>query len=405
LKIIVINTHPIQYFAPLYRKMAEEGLDVEVWYCSDESIKGKLDKGFSTNVKWDIPLLDGYPYRFYKNQSWRPSIYNGFWGLINIGILKCLFKAKKSVVLVHGWANFTSAASIIIAKISGHTVCLRGESPLNQELIKPVWNRFIKKIWLQLFLFLFIDKFLYIGKQNKAFYKYYGVKEKKLVFTPYAVDNERFQNAAKELLPRKMELRRKLGLPENGKIILYSGKYIPKKRPIDLLEAYKLLTQQHNQLLNLESEGHNSSPSTELLNYVLLMVGDGGLRSEMEAYISKHNLRNVFLTGFINQSDIAKYYAVSDVFVMCSGLGETWGLSVNEATNFNLPLVVSDITGCANDLVKAGENGYISITGNPENLKTYIVESLKLCKINSVNLIQQYSYSNIIDNFKKEIIA
>jgi hypothetical protein len=73
-KIIIINSHPIQYFAPLYKKMTEEGLDVEVWYCSDESIRGENDKGFGTTVKWDIPLLDGYRYRFFKNHSNKPSI-------------------------------------------------------------------------------------------------------------------------------------------------------------------------------------------------------------------------------------------------------------------------------------------------------------------------------------------
>ncbi len=61
--------------------MTEEGLDVEVWYCSDESIRGEIDKGFETLVKWDIPLLEGYPFRFFRNYSWKPSIYSGFWAL------------------------------------------------------------------------------------------------------------------------------------------------------------------------------------------------------------------------------------------------------------------------------------------------------------------------------------
>ncbi len=69
-------------------------------------------------------------------------------------------------------------------------------------------------------------------------------------------------------------------------------------------------------------------------------------------------MENVHLTGFINQSVIPKYYAIGDAFVMCSQEGETWGLSVNEAMNFALPIVVSDMVGCSEDLVEEGQNGY-----------------------------------------------
>ena len=64
-KLIFLNSHPIQYFAPLYQQITQgTNIPLEVWYCSDESIKGKLDKGFGTAVKWDIPLLQGYAYQF-----------------------------------------------------------------------------------------------------------------------------------------------------------------------------------------------------------------------------------------------------------------------------------------------------------------------------------------------------
>ena len=53
-------------------------------------------------------------------------------------------------------------------------------------------------------------------------------------------------------------------------------------------------------------------------------MGDGYLRDVMEEVINKNKLSNVTLTGFVNQSSVSKYYALSDVFIMCSGLGETW---------------------------------------------------------------------------------
>ena len=41
------------------------------------------------------------------------------------------------------------------------------------------------------------------------------------------------------------------------------------------------------------------------------------------------------------------------------GWDETWGLVVNEALNFALPVIVSDKVGSAEDLVRSGWNGFV----------------------------------------------
>jgi len=134
------------------------------------------------------------------------------------------------------------------------------------------------------------------------------------------------------------------------------------------------------------------------------MVGEGGLRAKMEDVIQEHNIKNVMLTGFVNQSRIAEYYAASDVFVMCSEAGETWGLSVNEAMNFNLPVIVSDLTGCSEDLVQDGINGYIFKTGNifdlAKKLKLVLIENKLLWSVSSQTILKDYSFSVINNNIK-----
>lgn len=336
-KIIIVNSHPIQYFAPSYAYATKQGLDIEVWYCSDESIRGAVDKQFGKTVKWDIPLLEGYNYRFFKNFSWKPSIFNGFWGLMNLGIIPALFKSPKSVVMVHSWSFFIYAITILFAKVAGHKVAIRGESPLKQEIVKSKTNLLLKKIFFKIFILPTVDYFLYVGQQNKAFYRFFGVAESKLVFTPYSVDNDRFQLAAQQLSKSYSTKRQELGFNEGSVVILYSGKFFFKKRPLLLLAAYK----------QIQNE-----------NTALVMVGDGELRREMEDYIKDNGLKNVILTGFVNQSEITSFYAIADIFVMCSGHGETWGLSVNEAMNFSLPIIVSEAVGCTDDLVNIGVNGF-----------------------------------------------
>jgi len=384
--VIFLNSHPIQYFAPLYQYIASEtDIDLEVVYCSDESLKGKMDKGFGTNVQWDIPLIEGYKSTFIKNRSYKPSIHSGFWGLFNPGIIRYLYRKPKSILIVHGWAHATHIMAIIAGKLAGHTVCIRAETPQNQELMKNAAVTFLKHLYLR-FIFLFADKFLYVGKQNKLFYQALGKSEDNLIFTPYSVDNARFRSIFKNT--NKFEAREKAGLPLQANIILYSGKYIAKKRPLDILKAFARV----------------SNPDA-----MLVMVGDGELRPEMEAFISQHNLADkVILTGFINQSLIPLYYAAADIFVMCSGLGETWGLSVNEAMNFGLPVIVSDTCGSSYDLVKNGVNGMIFETGNTEQLQTALEtfidknesEKADISK-RSLQIVDQYSYVQIVEGLKQ----
>lgn len=381
-QVIFLNSHPIQYFAPLYRQMhAELRSPLTVWYCSDESIQGKMDKGFGKEVKWDIPLLDGYLSVFLKNRSWKPSIHKGFWGILNPSVIRMLYKQEKSVLVVHGWAYATNVMAIVFGRIFGHTVCLRSETPHNQELMKNKLVTFFKHIYLRV-LFLFVNKFLFIGKQNRMFYRSLGIQESKLVSVPYAVDNLRFRELCDAT--SREEARNILGLPPGKKIILYSGKYITKKRPIDLLKAFAAMGNTENALL--------------------VMVGDGACRPAMEKYITENSLQDkVVLTGFINQSRIPLYYRSANVFVMCSGLGETWGLSVNEAMNFGLPVIVSDTCGSAYDLVDNGINGAVFETGNINQLaallKDYLllpVESGEVIRKAALKKIDQYSYHQVI---------
>lgn len=379
MKIIILNSHPIQYFAPLYQYLSKLDMTIEVWYCSMESIIGAEDKDFKTKIKWDIPLLDDYEYVFLKNYAIKPSIHNGFWGLVNLGVLKRILFADQSIIMVHGWGYFTHILTIVFGCICGHKVYLRAETPLNQELLQKKHKRFLKKILLSL-LFKFVDAFLYIGTQNKQFYQYFGIEDKKLRFTPYAVDNDRFTRQADSF--KKKELRTELNLPVNARIFLFSGKYSKKKRPLDILNAFLQV---------------NMGPA------YLILMGEGELRTEMEGFVRDHNLGvKVMLTGFVNQSRVSQYYAAADVFLMCSGGGETWGLSINEAMNFSMPIIVSDLTGSSLDLVKPGVNGFIFKTGDIQELATILKifvemdqENLEKMGSESKSIVSEYNFANI----------
>jgi glycosyltransferase involved in cell wall biosynthesis len=354
-------------------------IDLLVLYCTDENVKGHIDQGFGVQVKWDIPLLEGYNYQFLKNNSWKPGLFNGFFGLINFSLLKVLNKERGSTVIVHGWSYFTHVLAILYGSLIGCKVCVRGDNPFKLETLKSKKLRLLKKIVLRSLLFKFIDYFLYVGKQNKEYYKYYGVPDSKLIFTPHAVNNEKFRAEYEKLKDKKNVLREELRLPKDKFLILFAGKYISVKRPLDLLEAYKLLDND---------------------NCALVFMGDGELRDTMNDYILENNLKNVFLTGFKNQSEIAKYYTIADIFVLPSE-SETWGLVINEAMNFGLPIIASDMVGSNDDLVQESINGLIFKMGDTndleEKINTLIInENLRFnYSKKSIEIISCYTYHTI----------
>ena len=68
--IYFVVTHPIQYFVPVYQQLSQSvEVNSEVFFFSDETINGGVDKQFGVKFVWDIPLLEGYRYTFIKNSS------------------------------------------------------------------------------------------------------------------------------------------------------------------------------------------------------------------------------------------------------------------------------------------------------------------------------------------------
>jgi glycosyltransferase involved in cell wall biosynthesis len=387
-KLTYFISHPIQYISPLLRELSDV-FDLEVYYYSDLSIKGGFDVGFAKAIKFDIPLLGGYKSFFLKNYSRSKSLNCRFSDALNFGVINILRKCQSRIVIVNGWSYGSDIMVILFSWLMGKEIWLRAENPLNQELLKTGWKQKWKNRVLKYIIFkITINKFLYIGSENKKFFLYHGVSECDLIYTPYSVDNEKFQEEFIQLKSHKERIKNKIMIPAENKIILFSGKLIEKKRPLDLLQAFELL---------------------ERNDTTLVFMGDGPLRAELENHVKNNDMKNVIFTGFINQSEISKYYSIASVFVMCSGLGETWGLSINEAMNFELPVLVSNTTGSSFDLVKHGENGFVFNEGDVLMLANKINEVLSdnfdSYKAGSISreIINDFSIKLIVDNMKSAL--
>jgi glycosyltransferase involved in cell wall biosynthesis len=185
--------------------------------------------------------------------------------------------------------------------------------------------------------------FLVSGRYNADYYLHYGADKDRLFFVPWAVDNDRFERESRLTKAERLELRSAYDIPADALVILFSGKLLPRKGPMDLLEAF----------VNM------SNPERA----VLLFVGDGVERQRLEDFCKIRSLKNVRITGFLNQSILPMMYGMSDVFVLPSYF-DPRATVVNEAMAAGLACVVSDRTGPSGDIVKDGENGFVIAPGD-----------------------------------------
>ena len=347
--LAILTTHPIQYQVPLWQALARDGrVPFEVWYLTDHGTRRSRDREFGQTFAWDIDTLSGYTHRFLDVD--RRATPASFWKCRLRERLRDRMRASQASVLwIQGWQVAAYWQAVREARAAGVEVWLRGES--NDLAPQPRWKRTLKRArngWL----FRRVDKFFYIGKGNRRLYEESGVLREKLYFAPYAVDNERFAMQAAHLRPRRAALREQWGIPQESFCILFCGKFIPKKRPLDLVAAAQIVLEKR-ELLKLHLLFVGSGVLGPELRRVCRVVSD---TEECRTFLGKEQtsgasvLPPASFTGFLNQSEISQAYAAADCLVLPSDYGETWGLVVNEALASGLPCLVSQACGCAEDL-------------------------------------------------------
>jgi glycosyltransferase involved in cell wall biosynthesis len=337
LRLAYFVSHPIQYQAPLLRRIAAEpDIDLDVFFFSDHSVRGYLDEGFGVKVEWDVPLLEGYRSSFLP--AWREAGKNpSFARPLNRRVSRSLEQGAYDAIWTHGYSTANSLRVIAAAGMYGIPLLLRAESTLHDRKRSPA--RLVAKALFFETLRPHISAVLAIGEANARYWRHYLGDEMPIYRMPYAVDNAFFERQAQAAAPRREALRAELGLQPGCPVLLFASKLQERKRCADLITAHQMLA--------------------EVLpgpRPCLLIVGDGEERQRLEQQAG--GSPDIRFLGFRNQTELPRYFDLCDVFVLPSR-HEPWGLVVNEAMNAGRPVVVSDDVGCQRDLVIEGETGAI----------------------------------------------
>jgi glycosyltransferase involved in cell wall biosynthesis len=370
-KLAIVTTHPIQYYAPLFRLLnARANLMVRVFYTSELG-RSDFDKDFGKAVKWDIPLLEGYDHSSVPGKDYR-------------AVIKAIEGWEAGAVMIIGWNN------------PGHLRCMRhfkkripvffrGDSTLLDE--RSGIKRILRHTFLR-WVYSYVDAAFYVGTNNKKYFQAAGLRESQLIFAPHSIDNDRFEDKDGAYTGKARQWRKELWIDEDATIFVFVGKFQEKKNPLLLIDAFQSFK---------EYKAH------------LLLVGDGELESAMRAAAAGN--KNISFIPFTNQSVMPVVYRLGDVFCLPSkGPEETWGLAVNEAMACQRPVLVSNRCGCAIDLVTNGLNGFIFASGDKEDLVTKMrlflhdPGVLKAMGEASRTIIRSWSYEQAAPAIEKAII-
>ncbi|HEY4839896.1 MAG TPA: glycosyltransferase family 4 protein [Candidatus Acidoferrales bacterium] len=361
-RVLLVATHAVQYASPVFREMARDPrLDIEVAYCSLVGAEAGVDKEFGVEVKWDVPLLDGYPWTQEPNRARHPALGH-FFGLVNTSLWRKIRKGRyDAVVLYTGYRYASFWIALAAAKISGAKIMFGTDATTIQLRDGPRLKSWLKPHILS-FVFHRADATFGASVAGKEYLKTLGIPPERIGVVPLVVDNDWW--LARSNAIDRSAVRASWGVPTNAPVVIFCGKLQPWKRPLDLLRAFAAA----------------GVPGAHLV-----IAGDGPLANELTQIAAQLGISDrVHFLGFQNQSRLPAVYSSADLFVLPSKY-DACPAVVCEAMLCGLPAVLSDEIRGRREQIDEGETGYIFPCGNvdalAEILRRTLVDPAKLASM------------------------
>ncbi|WP_336788243.1 glycosyltransferase family 4 protein [Paenibacillus sp. MMO-177] len=205
----------------------------------------------------------------------------------------------------------------------------------------------------------------------------YGIDHRKIHIIPGAVEHERFKPHQD-----RGALRQRLGI-ESGQKLLFCARRIVRRMGIDrLIDAMQAVVQAH--------------PGTRLY-----IAGDGAMRSDYEAQISRLRLQDyVKMLGRVSNDELVEWYQAADYSVVPTITLEGFGLVTIESMACGTPVFGTPFGG-TNEILGRFAPDLLFKDGSAEAMSARIVEALngrlaipsrEACR---QHVLQRYTWSSV----------
>jgi len=329
--------------APIFRRMAKHPrLNLHVAYCSLRGAQAATDPDFGSEVKWDVPLLEGYEWTHVPN---RGPERQSFWGLNNPGLKELICDGKFDAVLcLVGYVRASFWIARRAARQAGAAFLFGTDATSLDARDGKTWKRIVKRFAWPL-LFRMADQIVAPSTAGVELMRSLGIASEMVTLTPFVVDNDWWLKQSAQV--DRKAIRNSWNVMDRELVVLFCAKLQSWKRPLDVLRAFA---------------------RAQVTEAVLVFAGEGPQRAEIHAEAEALGIASrVRFLGFVNQSGLPAVYSSADLFVLPSEY-DPCPVVVCEAMLCGCPAVISDRIRGRFDLVKPGETGEIFPCGDIETL-------------------------------------
>lgn len=353
-KILFVTNIPVPYRIDFFNELGKY-VDLTVVF------EAKTAKNIVFN--WNLDKISNFKAIFLSQGEIKEKS-------INFLILKCISRKYDKVILTN-YAYFTELIAYL------YFIFLRKKFSIEVDggyiRSEKLFIRMVKK-----FLISNASSYYSPSLKTDEYLVHYGAKLESIIRYPFTSLTIHDLESNASSLKSKFFLRNEMGF-KNEIIILGIGQFIHRKG-FDLL-------------LNASNDFDK--------NIKIIIIG--GESSEMYLkYIENSNFKNINFISFQSKELLKNYFIISDIFVIPSR-EEIWGLVVNEAMSFGLPIVSSNSVIASNELIEDGVNGLLFENENIVDLKSKIQELIKNPELresimkNNLEKIKKYTIEEMVN--------
>jgi glycosyltransferase involved in cell wall biosynthesis len=327
LRLVILTEIISPYRIPLFNALArEENIDLHVIFLAETDPNLRQWRIYKEEIRFSHSVLP----------SWRKRL-GGYNLLLNRGLRKALATAAPEAILCGGYNYLASWQALLWAEHHHIPFLLWSESNIQDLRRGYLMVEFLKREFLRR-----CNGFVVPGQSAREFLRGHKIGDGSIFTAPNAVDNEMFALEAARAR-EDPDCRRKLNLP--ARYFLFAGRLVREKGVFDLLSAYAKLNAGLREQVGL------------------VFAGDGESRTQLEEQATAISPGVIRFGGFAHREVLAAYYALAEALVLPT-YSDPWGLVVNEAMACGLPVILSEVAGCAADLVKERWNGLLVAPGD-----------------------------------------
>lgn len=329
---------------------------------------------------WESPVSEA---RFSRVQVFHDRVFEDIPPIdMQKGVSDVLDRLQPYAVVINSY-SFPDALACLKWCRKNRRVAVCASDSKADDAVRVRWRERVKSLLINQF-----DAALLAGTPHREYFLSLGFPAEHIYLGYDVVDNAYFREAAEGAKQAPNRHRDLPGLASDDPFFVACGRFIRKKNLEVLVRAYAAYRREHR------------SP------WRLVLAGDGPQRSALEALITTLGVDGVTITGFRQIDELPAYYGLAGAFVH-PAVNDQWGLVVNEAMASGLPVLVSQTTGCAHDLVKEGRNGFTFAYDDLESL-THLLRKMSSEDIDRTKmgrLSQQIIADWSLDRFAKQTVA